>query len=255
MFGVTRGEYVKGNTMLRLHFDELPATSVEKCAAGQGNLPKYFHSQTRLELKSDVQGFYVENKEYCLSDKKPLIVRGDMPALREVSLHESIDGKDLPVFGCGTFEGPYGTVEVSAISVAARCFKVSIVARTVALFNETVTMFYGGELKPVGSEQTVVEVMQQKIADLEKQLGESEDQNLCLHVTAEESQRKIETLLKLEQGWMQDIHKLEQFIKQVTLYLSGKGVLPEHMGDTLHDDLSAEVKNLKEQSLWQRLCG
>lgn len=245
---------MKGSIMLRFHLDS-KATPLGSCKQLKNVREGFcFNRALNLIVRSTPQGYYVEDKMFLVSDRRPAVARDDMPAIREVSLQELTDDKDVLALGCGIFKCEYGEVKVSMFPGRVG-LHVDIVSSTVIRFNATIEALRNGELRPVGKELTVIEVMQQKIADLEKQLALSYECQVSLQGEAVEAQGKIQHLLTMEQGWITDVNKLEEFIKQVTLYLSGKGVLPEHVGDTLHDDLLTEVKNLKEQSLWQRLFG
>lgn len=169
MFGVTNGEYVKGNIMLRIHLDN-KATTAGSCKQLENYRVGFcLHLQTSLVVRSTPQGYYVEDKMFLISEwteKNHVFVRDDMPAICGVSLQELTDDRDVLALGCGTFTCEYGDVKISMLSGRTGLL-VDIVSSTVIRFNATVEALRNGELKPVGDEQTVLEKLREKIDGLQ----------------------------------------------------------------------------------------
>lgn len=185
------------------------------------------HTQTRLLLRSEpLSGFYV-GCEYSIGDIHPLSLRDDIPYVYRVEHLETLHRAPGASWVCGWFTCDTGKVKISEIGVRHEAL---IVADSVDDFNATVQALRNGELKPVGSDKTVVEKLLEEVDELKNHNS---------------------VLQKREYEWMLQIHKLEQFITQVTLYLSGKGPFPEHKGDTLLDELSSTASRLKDKTFWQ----
>lgn len=169
-----QGRKMKGNIMLRMYLNMDKIYPNQWCRAENHSIGCCVHRPTLLIMRSATSGFYIEDQEYDVFSGKPLVVRGDMPALREVSAQQVTNYDVVISTGCGMFTCENGTVKISARAGHPGCLQVDIVADSVDSFNETVQALRHGELKPVGSEQTLFEVMSQQVKVLSSKLESSQ---------------------------------------------------------------------------------
>ena len=196
------------------------------------------HLPTRLLMKSVPQGFYIEDSEYDIFNSKPLVVRDDMPALREVSARQVTNHDGVIGMGCGIFTCENGMVKISERTGHPGCLQVDIVANSVDNFNAAVQALMNGELKPVGSAQTVFEAMAQKIKELNCKLEASQ-------LSCEGFRARAETATSR-------LFKLENFVFYAADCLSCRGEMPLAF-DSMTERLIYLIAEIKNKTFKQRL--
>lgn len=156
--------------MPRAYLD-LPASEVRDISRAGFRGDVIEHIPTRIVLYVDNMrtGYYARCEDYSINDPMPFILRSDMPTPYRIEHQETMNrslaasyGRSLArSYGYGHFVCDTGTVEISEIGVR---LEVYIAADSVDNFNATVQALKNGELKPVGSEQTVLEKLKQELA-------------------------------------------------------------------------------------------